>query len=306
MVDEEIGMSRTGIQQHQEQRTRLGWLMALLALGSAVISAFLTGNATGSVGRGIEVAAAASGTIISDLATALPVGYAFGAGMVAAVNPCGFALLPAYLGLYLGAGTTPRMQRSWQHSLIRAVWISASVTMGFVVVFGVAGLGLSSATLTIVAYVPWLGLLVGILLILAGGRMLDGMVLSTTLGDWMAGHLGGAAHQANSRGYFAYGLAYGAASLSCTLPIFLTVVGSTLTVRGWGAGLVQFVVYALGMGFVISVLTLSTAVFQSALLARLRRLGRYMQPISALLLLLAGAYIVYYWLTQGELLATIF
>lgn len=299
-------MSRTGIQLDQEQRIRLGWLTAVLALATAIIGAVLTGNATGPVARGIEVAAAASGTIISDLATALPVGYAFGAGMVAAVNPCGFALLPAYLGLYLGAGNTPIMQRSWQRNLVRAVWISASVTMGFVVVFGAAGLVLSSATLPLVAYVPWLGLLVGILLILAGGRMLDGMVLATTLGDQMAGRLGGAAHQANSRGYFAYGLAYGAASLSCTLPIFLSVVGSALTVGGWGAGLFQFVVYALGMGFVISVLTLSAAVFQSSLLARVRRLGRYVQPVSALLLLLAGAYIVYYWLTQGGLLATIF
>lgn len=299
-------MSRTGIQPDQEQRIPLGWLMALLALGSAVISAFLTGNATGSVARGIEVAAAVSGTIISDLATTLPVGYAFGAGMVAAVNPCGFALLPAYVGLYLGAGTTPTMQRSWQRNLVRAVWVSASVSMGFVVLFGVAGLVLSSATLTIVTYVPWLGLLVGILLILAGGRMLDGVVLATTLGDRMAGRLGGAASQANSRGYFAYGLAYGAASLSCTLPIFLSVVGSALTMGGFRAGLFQFVVYALGMGFMISVLTLSTAVFKSALLARIRRLGRYMQPVSALLLLLAGAYIVYYWLTQGGLLTTIF
>mgnify|MGYP001611737333 FL=1 len=32
----------------------------------------------------------------------LPLGYAFGAGMVSTVNPCGFAMLPAYLGLFLG------------------------------------------------------------------------------------------------------------------------------------------------------------------------------------------------------------
>ena len=28
--------------------------------------------------------------------------FAFGAGMVALINPCGFALLPAYLGMFLG------------------------------------------------------------------------------------------------------------------------------------------------------------------------------------------------------------
>ncbi len=33
---------------------------------------------------------------------ALPLGFAFTAGMATAANPCGFAMLPAYLSLYLG------------------------------------------------------------------------------------------------------------------------------------------------------------------------------------------------------------
>src|SRR3989454_7806579 len=43
--------------------------------------------------------------------------YAFALGAVAAFNPCGFALLPAYLGLYLrdgvsGSGIGARLSRS--------------------------------------------------------------------------------------------------------------------------------------------------------------------------------------------------
>ena len=33
--------------------------------------------------------------------SALPVAHSFGAGMIATINPCGFALLPAYLSLFL-------------------------------------------------------------------------------------------------------------------------------------------------------------------------------------------------------------
>ena len=40
-------------------------------------------------------------TIINQLGTSLPLGLAFIAGMSAAVNPCGFILLPTYLGLIL-------------------------------------------------------------------------------------------------------------------------------------------------------------------------------------------------------------
>jgi cytochrome c biogenesis protein CcdA len=39
------------------------------------------------------------------------VGLAFGAGLVAALNPCGFAMLPAYLALVVGPrvwGGVPR------------------------------------------------------------------------------------------------------------------------------------------------------------------------------------------------------
>ena len=40
--------------------------------------------------------------LVSNIANLIPLGYAFGAGMVSSVNPCGFAMLPAYLGLFVG------------------------------------------------------------------------------------------------------------------------------------------------------------------------------------------------------------
>ena len=39
---------------------------------------------------------------MAGLSTLLPVGYAFSAGMVASVNPCGFLLLPSYILYHLG------------------------------------------------------------------------------------------------------------------------------------------------------------------------------------------------------------
>ena len=45
-----------------------------------------------------SLSARVSGIFLS-LGTKAPLGYAFVAGMIASVNPCGFVLLPAYLGL---------------------------------------------------------------------------------------------------------------------------------------------------------------------------------------------------------------
>ena len=51
---------------------------------------------------------------------------ALGAGMVAAINPCGFALLPAYLSLVvLGDGSTSR-----RAAVGRALALTGALTLG--------------------------------------------------------------------------------------------------------------------------------------------------------------------------------
>ena len=46
---------------------------------------------------------------VTEVASLLPFGYAFAAGMVATVNPCGVLLLPSLVAYYLGkTGATDR------------------------------------------------------------------------------------------------------------------------------------------------------------------------------------------------------
>ena len=78
-------------------------LMPLLVLSGVVIAAIMTGAGIGPVTGGLEALSSASATALGRVISAAPLGYAVGAGMLAAVNPCGFAMLPSYLGLYLGA-----------------------------------------------------------------------------------------------------------------------------------------------------------------------------------------------------------
>jgi len=250
----------------------------------------------------VEVSAGRAATGLDGVAAWLPFGYAFGAGMVAAVNPCGFALLPTYLGLYLGDAEVAGGRGGTAVRLRRALGISAALTASFVGLFGVAALLVGVAATALAGALPWLGLAVGGGLVLAGGRLLAGVSLSTSYGGRLAGTLGGAARVAGYRGYLAYGLAYGLASLGCTLPIFLAVLGTALTAADlWGA-IGQVLLYALGMGSVLTALTLAAALVKVAPFAGMRRSLRYVEPASAVLLLLAGAYIIYYWLTAGGLL----
>jgi cytochrome c biogenesis protein CcdA len=222
--------------------------------------------------------------------------------MVAAVNPCGFALLPAYLGLYLGMFEDTATPSGRTKSILTALQVSIMVTAGFVLLFGTVGLAVGLLTSTISKLLPWTGLAIGILLVFVGGRTVTGGMLYAGATERFADRLGNAAGKTNLTGYFAYGLAYAAASLGCTLPIFLAVVGSTMARGGLVPATFQFLLYALGMGTVITALTLGTALFKQAAVARVRTVLPFVQPASAILLLGAGAYLIYYWLTIGGLL----
>ncbi len=270
----------------------------MATLATVVVAALATGNSAGGPVMMLERLSGASTTLLAEIAAGLPVGYAFAAGMVAAVNPCGFALLPAYLGLYLGGGET---SGGWK-PIPRALAVSGVVTLSFVLLFGAVGLILSAASSAAAIYFPWAGLVVGVVLVLAAGRILAGLPIYGSLGSRLADRMGAAARRGGLWGYAAYGFAYGLASLGCTLPIFLTVVGSALVVHGFVAGLLEFLLYSLGMGFLLGLLTTAAAGFRLGVLAPFRAITRYAHPASGVLLLLTGAYVAYYWLTLGGLI----
>ena len=174
--------------------------------------------------------------LLSGLAAALPFGLAFGAGMVAAVNPCGFAMLPAYLSLYLGTEESGFAERSAMSRALRALAVGCVVSSGFVLLFVMAGAVISAGGTALIGVMPVLGVLVGEALVVLGvwmllaGRAPYAVVLgrlATRLGD---------PRKVGVRGFFLFGLAYGAASLGCTLPAFLAVGGRRHRRRRRGGG----------------------------------------------------------------------
>ncbi len=97
---------------------------------------------------------------VANLALLLPFGYAFGAGMVTTVSPCGIAMLPAYVSLYVkgreeGFWTKTPLRRS-----IRALALSALVTLSFVTFFGIMGVALSLGGQFLLSFIPWIAVLI--------------------------------------------------------------------------------------------------------------------------------------------------
>ena len=272
----------------------------VVPLTAAFLGALVTESGGGVVG-GVEGLQSTSSRLLDDFGTRLQLSFAFVAGMVATVNPCGFPMLPAYLGLYLGSGEENEQSGGTLVRVGRGLIVGGVVASGMVLLFGAVGVVVSGGARTVIDLMPWIGLTIGILLTLAGAWMIGGGKIYSAFAGRAASGIGDPT-RISVRGYFLFGLSYGLASLSCTLPIFLAVTGLSVASKGFVESASQFVFYALGMGSVIVLLTLAMSVFKGAMVGALRGALPYIQPVSAVLMIVAGAYIVFYWLTLGELI----
>ena len=196
-----------GVVSTRSLRTiRLPVLAGSLALGVAVVGALITGGGsdTGGVNGFVEALSGSSSSRLGNLGLLAPLGFAFAAGMASAVNPCGFAMLPAYLGLYMGSQEKDGKRAGFVQRLSRAVLVGGAVTGGFVLLFGIAGLVIGGGARTVVDLIPWLGLSIGILLAVAGAWMIGGGKLYTGFATRAASRMGNPG-QVGIRGYFMFG-----------------------------------------------------------------------------------------------------
>jgi cytochrome c-type biogenesis protein len=275
---------------------------AAVALFALIAGLIVGPGANSFIGGALNYSADSAG-FVGNIGSFLPLGFAFAAGMVATVNPCGFVMLPAFLTMYLtdqqGDSESERGSATIMHSLIKALYVSAALGAGFVLLFGGVGLAISSGARSFISIFPWVGFILGFVMAGLGAYLFAGGKLYNNRAQSAASRIGSAT-DTSVKGYFLFGISYAVASLSCTLPIFLGLISSSLATGGIVEATGQFLAYALGMTFVITALTIGIAVFKGALVTQLRRAMPYVHPISAGVLILVGGYLIFYWLTEGE------
>jgi cytochrome c biogenesis protein CcdA len=216
-----------------------------------------------------------------------PIGFAFAAGMLATVNPCGFAMLPAYLSYFVGV--EDRAGGTAQTSVVRAVRVGVAVAAGFLLVFAAVGAIYEWVTSRVLEYSPWMSIVIGVALVALGIAMLRGFELKLRVPRLQRG--GG---DATVRSMFVFGVSYATVSLGCTLPTFLTQVSGTVRRENALSGAVAFGAFAVGTALVLLTLTVSLALARRSVVGFLRRSQRYVGRIAGGLLVVAGAYVAYY------------
>lgn len=221
-----------------------------------------------------------------------PLALAFTAGLVATVNPCGFAMLPAYLSYFIGLGDDD-IDEGGGAAVARGLVVGAVVSSGFLLVFGIVGLLVVAGLRSVIEFLPWAAIVIGIAVAGLGVAMLAGYEPVVNLPK--IGRGGGSRRYS---GVLLFGISYAVASLSCTLPIFLTVVAGAIPSTSLIGGVMLFLVYGLGMSLVLVVVTIALALGKQGIVQRLRRSTAYVNRISGAILVLAGAYIVWFWVAN--------
>lgn len=216
-----------------------------------------------------------------------PLAFAFSAGLFSTINPCGFAMLPAYLSYFLGVEAKAD-DTDARTGLIRALWTGGTVSAGFLLVFGVVGILLTAGLNGVQDVVPWVTIVIGAGLVVLGVAMLRGFQLALALPKLNKG-----GKERSARSMFLFGISYAVASLSCALPLFLVVVPQAVDVS---SGIASFVAYAAGMTVVLVALTVSMAMARQGLLQWLRKAMRYADKVAGVLLIVAGLYTMYFWI----------
>jgi len=215
-------------------------------------------------------------------------GLAFTAGLVATVNPCGFAMLPAYISYFIGSDTDRPLSRP--AALTRGLAVGGVVSLGFVAVFGLASLLLTLGLQSLTDALPWLALFVGSGLTVLGLAMVRGFYLNVRLLGMRC-----VKKERTLRSLFLFGVSYAVASLSCTLPVLLSLVPITLSQESLLGGVVTFLAYGLGMSTVLIVLTLALALGHTSIVKWMRSSARHINTVSGAVLMVAGIFIVWYW-----------
>ena len=223
--------------------------------------------------------------------------FTFSAGLVAAFNPCGILMYPAFIGYQLKFINTSNSNTLISPTLIfRSLLLGIFTSLGFVFLFALSGFLLALFGSLIRDWIPLFGLLIGIILIFVGLYLLVSKKKMMILFLSRATSLGSEIKNQNLS-MFVFGIGYGLASLSCALPIYLASIGLVL---GTGINFINIIfysiVYALGMSLILIGTSFGVVMFKQSINKFISRISRSVEQIGIILMIIAGLFITHYWL----------
>ena len=207
---------------------------------------------------------------------------AFSAGLLAVLAPCALPMLPSFVSFFMNT-------EEEKTSLGSALGFGVTTVAGFLTVFLAIGILPSFAVNVVASKISLVSPFIGVILVILGlGHLFTDVFYNLPV-------LRTAAPEGRGfKSFYLYGLGYGAASMACSFPVFVLLVLQSATAGGFISILFMFLAYGLGAAAVLVPLTLALTFSKEIIYQRLMAVLPHMKKINAAILILAGAYMIYY------------
>jgi len=201
--------------------------------------------------------------------------FAFTAGVFTFFSPCSFSLLPAYILYYLGRDAS-------RHDTARKGLVCAFGILSVFIILGLIsahlGLLLSNVSFSQVSGLIFMAMGVVTLLDLR----LPVRTLRVT-----------PPKRTDLLGLYLFGIAYGMASVGCSLAMFLSVVAYALSMEGFLNGFLAIISYSLGIAIPLLLMAFLGADISAFASKRSAPIRPWLHKFGGLALLVMGTYLIF-------------
>jgi len=214
----------------------------------------------------------------------------FAAGVFATFNPCGFAMLPAYMTMLI---SSQRASESLPKLIGKALQFAFLMALGIITIFALFAVVIFPISTSIQAYLPIATITIGLLLIAVGAATLSGR--SPYLKKLWSPNT---APSTRLKSLYLYGVTFALGSVSCTIGPLLAATSKALELSFFES-LRIYLVYALGISITIAILAL-VALFSQATLGKIRNSMKIIERISSTFLIIVGLYLIIFGLYETK------
>ena len=238
--------------------------------------------------------------VLSNALDILNFGYSFIAGVLAAINPCGIVMLPAYLSLYVYSNSEEN-DITTSKKIRNSLNIILFVGVGFVALFSLSAVIVSLSSELIGDLIPFLSILLSMLILYFGIGELKGEQIFSSKISSLSSKIGNPKNT-NPIGFILFGVSYGLASVGCALPIFISVVTKSINAQSNQRIFLDFISYSLGMLSVIAILTAATFISINSTKKLNTFFRKWSYLVFGIFLTFAGIFMLSYWIYDLRLI----
>ncbi|UCG70565.1 MAG: redoxin domain-containing protein [Thermoplasmata archaeon] len=238
------------------------------------------------------------------------------AGIASFFSPCAFPMLPGYMAYFLGLQVGQKEEKGAKGLYRRAVFGGIAGGIGIISVYIIIGIIIITLGSVATPYIPLLGPIVGVILIILGILMFTNIqyhkivrpfqILASKFSrkkkEGTEEESEKAKEDKKTKGFyfklFRYGVGYGAAASACVAPLFIVLVitASAASITGtFLDGIIVLMLYALVVIGLMVGITLALTFFGQKATQKLSKYTEVIKKVSALVLIIVGVALIYFY-----------